>query len=87
MRVPRTRVEPGAVAIVSCPSVRGVDRTGSSSGNVDYVLVYHRADDGAGAPAERYRRQHGIWFRLENLHDGTMQARFVERYDEDDPIT
>ena len=81
-----TRVEPGGLAIVSCPTVRGVDRTGPSSGNVDYVLVYGRPDDVDGAANGRYRRRHGIWFRLENLEDGTMQARFIERYDLDDRI-
>jgi hypothetical protein len=84
---PTAWVGPGNLAIISCPSIRGVDRTGSSTGNVDYSILYSlpAADD--APPAARCRRQHGIWFKVENQSDGTMKARFVERYDEDDILT
>jgi hypothetical protein len=40
------------------------------------------------APTRRFRRQQGIWFRIEaeDDGDGETKLRFVERYDEDDPL-
>jgi len=84
---PAARVAPGDLAIISCPSIRGVDRIGASTGNVDYSILYSPAAADDEPPAASCRRQHGIWFKLENQSDGTMQARFVERYDEDDILT
>ena len=78
-----TLVAPGADATLTCPPIRGINCTSPSAGNIDYVIVYGPS---AMAPAERYRRQHGIWVRLENGADRTMHARFVERYVEDDAV-
>ncbi|MEO5838374.1 MAG: hypothetical protein ABIQ73_24960 [Acidimicrobiales bacterium] len=77
-----TLVAPGTASIVRCPPIRAVDRTGPSSGSVDYVIVYGHPD---APPALRYRRQHGVWFRFEATSDDSVRVRFVERYDEDDP--
>jgi hypothetical protein len=78
-------VAPGESAIVHCPAVRSVDRTGPSSGNIEYSVVYGRP---GVAPTRRFRRQQGIWFRIEadGNGDGETRLRFVERYDEDDPL-
>jgi hypothetical protein len=78
-----TLVPPGQAAVIRCPSIRAVDRTGPSAGNIDYVIVYGHPD---ATVAQRYRRQHGVWFRFEAADD-TVRVRFVERYDEDDPAT
>ena len=76
-------VAPGEATDIRCPPIRAVDRTGPSSGTIDYVIVYGHPD----APAAlRYRRQQGVWFRFEPADD-TVRVRFVERYDEDDPAT
>jgi hypothetical protein len=77
-----TIVAPGEITIIRGPALRGVDRVGPSSGNIDYVIVYGHP---SAPPALRYRRQHGIWFRFEPADDGRARVRFVERYDEDDP--
>ncbi len=45
------------------------------------MIVYGHAD---APPALRYRRQHGVWFRIEANADESVRVRFVERYDEDD---
>jgi hypothetical protein len=77
-------VHPGEATMVCCPTIRGVDRTGVSSGNVEFAVVYGHPS----APSSlRYRRQQGIWFRFEADGEGHTQLRFVERYDEDDPLT
>jgi hypothetical protein len=76
-------VAPGEVAVEWCPAVRGVDRSGPSSGNIEYVVVYGHP---SAPPSERFRRQHGVWFRYEPVGTGRLQLRFVERYDEDDPL-
>jgi hypothetical protein len=79
-------VETGQAAIVHCPAVRSVDRTGPSSGNIEYSVVYGRP---GVPPTRRFRRQQGIWFRIEveDDGDGGTKLRFVERYDEDDPLS
>ena len=48
------------------------------------MVVYGNPE---ASQAQRYRRQHGIWFRFESTDDGAVHTRFVERYEEDDPLT